>query len=69
MRCARAAATTWCRFSCYALDLAEDRIERMLQRAVELVPLRRPQLVEVRVDLLARPSAPLFAVTRRCEVL
>ena len=37
-----------------ALDLAEDRIERMLQRAVERVPLRRPQLVEIAVDALAR---------------
>ena len=37
-----------------ALDLAEDRIERMLQRAVDGVPLRRPELVEVGVDALAR---------------
>ena len=40
-----------------ALDLAQDRIERMLQRAVELVALRRAQLVEVAVDLLARLRA------------
>ena len=33
----------------------------MLQRAVELVPLRRPQLVEVGVDPLARLRAA-FAV-------
>ena len=37
-----------------ALDLAEDRIQRMLKRAVELVPLRGAQLVEVRMHLLAR---------------
>ena len=36
------------------LDLAQDRIERMLQRAVDRIPLRRPQLVEVGVDALAR---------------
>ena len=40
-----------------ALDLAQDRIERVLQRAVELVPLRRPQLFEIAVDLLARLRA------------
>ena len=37
-----------------ALDLAENRVERMLQRAVDRVALRRPQLVEVGVDPLAR---------------
>ena len=37
-----------------ALDLAQDRIERMLQRAIDRIALRRPQLVEVGVDALAR---------------
>ncbi len=37
-----------------ALDLAQNRVERVLQRAVELVPLRGPQLFEVGADLLAR---------------
>ena len=37
-----------------ALDLAQDRIERMLERAVDRVALRRAQLVEVGVDPLAR---------------
>src|SRR5581483_796803 len=35
------------------------RIKRMLQRAVNLVALTRPQLVEVRVDTLARLHAAL----------
>ena len=33
----------------------------MLQRPVELVPLRRPQFVEVGVDLLAGVFENLFA--------
>ena len=37
-----------------ALDLAQDRIERVLQRAVDRIALRGPQLVEVGVDALAR---------------
>ena len=37
-----------------ALDLAQDRIERVLQRAVDGIALRGPQLVEVGVDPLAR---------------
>ena len=40
-----------------ALDLAEDGVERMLQRAVELVPLGRAQLVEIPVDR-SRASPP-----------
>ena len=36
-----------------ALDLAENRIERMLERPVELVPLGRAQLVEVSVNPFA----------------
>ena len=47
-----------------ALDLSEDRIERMLQRAVDRMPLRRPQLVEVAVDAFASLVAAL-AVARR----
>jgi len=35
------------------LDFSEDRIERMLERTVHVVPLRRPQLFEIAVDLLA----------------
>ena len=37
-----------------AFDLPEDRVERMLQRPVDRIPLRRPQLIEIRVDALAR---------------
>ena len=37
-----------------ALDLPENGIERVLQRAVNRIPLRRPQLVEIGVDALAR---------------
>ncbi len=44
-----------------ALDLAQDWIQRMLERAVELVPLRRAQLVEVSVDLLAWVFEELLA--------
>jgi hypothetical protein len=36
-----------------ALDLAENRIERMLERAVDRIPLRGAKLVEIRVDPLA----------------
>ncbi len=44
-----------------ALDLAEDRIQRMLQRPVELMPLRRAELVEEGVHLLARELENLLA--------
>src|SRR5262245_3369518 len=36
-----------------ALDLSQNRIQRVLQRAVEAVALRRTQLRKVRLDLLA----------------
>jgi hypothetical protein len=36
-----------------ALDLAQDRIERMLQRAIDRISLRRAQLVEIGVNALA----------------
>jgi hypothetical protein len=36
-----------------APDLSQDRVQRVLQRPVEPVPLRRPQLDEVRLDALA----------------
>ena len=42
-----------------ALDLSEDGVERMLQRAVDRIPLRRPQLLEIGVDALARLIAVL----------
>ncbi len=45
-----------------AFNLAKDRIERMLQGTVNRMPLRRPQLVEVRVDALAGLRAA-FAVS------
>ena len=48
-----------------ALDLAEDRIERMLQRAVEPVPLRGAQLLEIGVDPLARLLAALAVMPPR----
>src|ERR671912_2109047 len=37
-----------------ALDLPENRVKRMLQRAVDRIALGRAELVEVRVDPLAR---------------
>ena len=40
-----------------ALDLAENRIERMLQRAVEPVPLGGAQLFEVPLDPLPRVTS------------
>ena len=42
-------------------DLAEDWIERMLERAVDRVPLCRPELFEVGVNALARgaPAVPI----------
>ena len=45
-----------------AFDLAENRIERMLQRAVDRIPLRRPQLVEIAVDPLARRAPAVAAL-------
>ncbi len=48
-----------------ALDLAKNRIERMLQGAVELVALRRAQLIQIRGDLLARVLQNLFARKHR----
>ena len=57
MRCVRDRVGDVVQVLVLALDLAEDRVERMLQRAVELVPLRRAQLVEVAVDPLARLRA------------
>ena len=47
------------------LDLAQDRIERMLQRAIELVALRRAQFVEIRVHLVTRVLQNLFAREHR----
>ena len=45
-----------------ALDLAEDRVEGVLQRAVDRVALRGVQLLEVALDPLAR-GAPALAAT------
>ena len=39
-------------------DLPENRIERMLQRAIEPVPLRRPQLVEIALRCAAGRPPP-----------
>ncbi len=36
------------------LDLPQDRIERVLQRAINRIALRRPQLVEIGVNALSR---------------
>ena len=47
-------AARWSTCLVDAFDLAEDRIERVLQRAVDGVALRRPQLVEIRMDPLPR---------------
>ena len=40
--------------SALPLDLAEDRVERVLERPVDRIALRGPQLVEILVDPLAR---------------
>ena len=40
-----------------AFDLPQDRIEGVLEGAVDGIPLRRPQLVEVRMDPLTRLSS------------
>ena len=48
-----------------ALDLSENRIERMLQRAINRMPLRRPQLVEIAVDALAGARAARARRRRR----
>ena len=48
-----------------ALDLAEDRIERVLERPVDRVALRGPQLVEVALDPLARRAAALAVAALR----
>src|SRR5258708_39128774 len=42
-----------------ALDFAQNWIQRMLQRPVNRIALRRPQLVQIRVNPLASPVAPL----------
>src|SRR4029434_1544882 len=42
-----------------ALDLAEDGVERMLERAVDRVPLRGAKLVEIAFDPLTRDAAAL----------
>ena len=42
-----------------ALDLAQDRIEGMFERAIDGVSLRRLELVEVGFDPLARGSTAL----------
>src|SRR5262249_18205819 len=48
-----------------ALDLAEDGIKRMLERAVQAVALRRSELVEILVDPLARVLQDVFAREHR----
>ena len=45
----------------FALDLPQNGIEGMLQCAVELVPLRGAELVQIRVHLLARILEHVFA--------
>ena len=54
-----------------AVYLAEDRIERVLQGAVERIPLRGPQLVQVGVnalcDLMRRLSLATLEVA--CDLL
>ncbi len=49
-------------------DLAQDRIERMFERAIDRIPLRRPQLVEVGVNAFAgfelRLAVPAAQVPR-----
>jgi hypothetical protein len=37
-----------------ALDFPQDGVERVLECAVQTVTLRRPQLVQILVDALAR---------------
>jgi hypothetical protein len=52
-----------------SLDLAEDGVERVLQRPVKAMTLRRPELVEVRTDprphlftghAIASPEVPRY---------
>ena len=57
-RPAAVARRTMSTCSSMAIDLAQDRIERVLERAVDRIALRGPQLVEVGVDPLARLAAP-----------
>ena len=48
-----------------AADLSENRVERMLQRAVEAVPLCRAELVEIRLRSRSRASSSGRAPSRR----
>ncbi len=60
-RPARVAASTISMFSALPLDLAENRIQRVLQRAVKRIPLRRPQLFEIGEHALAAVGAAVRA--------
>ena len=51
------------------IDLAQNRIERVLQRAIERIPLRRPQLFEIREDPLAAVRAAVRAPQVSHDVL
>ena len=53
-RPARVAFSTISMCSAMSIDLAEDRVERVLQRFVDRIPLSCPQLVEVRVNPVER---------------
>jgi hypothetical protein len=44
------------------VDLAENRVQRVLQRAIEFVPLSRAELIEVSVDAFTR-ALLVFAVS------
>ena len=54
-----------------AVDLSENGIERVLECAVDRVPLRRPQLVEVAADTVPhlRPGLAVAAVNVSDDVL
>ncbi len=47
------------------LDFSENRVQRMLQRPVERISLRRPQLVEIAVNALAGAIAVLPVVAAK----
>ena len=51
------------------LDLPQNRIQRMLQRAVERIPLRRPQLFEIGEDPLAAVRSAVRAAQIAGDVL
>ena len=48
-----------------ALDLSQDRVQRIFERAIKLVALRRPQFFEIRDDALASGGASQTVTARQ----